>query len=129
MGGINRGGDRGRESGHRRKPYRRVAVTRRGGWTGTRAASGRSARPHARACTPELGAGSAWPKTVPAHLEEHTTFDLSLGKAIAENLTVSVTALNLANRRFLLDNSQTFGGTHYADPRQIWVAVRYRFRY
>jgi len=56
---------------------------------------------------------------VPAHLQEHTTFDLSVSKAVAENLTVSVTALNLANRRFLLDNSATFGGTHYAEPRQI----------
>jgi outer membrane receptor protein involved in Fe transport len=66
---------------------------------------------------------------VPAHLEPHTTFDLSLSKAIAENLTLSVTALNLANRRFLLDNSETFGGTHYADPRQIYVQVKYRFHY
>jgi outer membrane receptor protein involved in Fe transport len=66
---------------------------------------------------------------VPAHLEGHTTFDLSAGKSISENLTVSLTALNLANRRFLLDNSQTFGGTHYADPRQIYVGVRYRFHY
>ena len=55
-------------------------------------------------------------------------FDLSLGKAVAENVTISVTALNLANRRFLLDNSQTFGGTHYAEPRQIYLQVRYRFR-
>jgi outer membrane receptor protein involved in Fe transport len=66
---------------------------------------------------------------VPAHLQEHTTVDLSVGKSFAENLTVSVTALNLGNRRFLLDNSQTFGGTHYADPRQIYVGVRYRFHY
>jgi outer membrane receptor protein involved in Fe transport len=66
---------------------------------------------------------------VPAHLQQHTTFDLSLGKTFAENVTVSMTALNLANRRFLLDNSQTFGGTHYADPRQIYVQVRYRFHY
>jgi outer membrane receptor protein involved in Fe transport len=51
-----------------------------------------------------------------------------LGKAVAENLTVSVTALNVGNRRFLLDNSETFGGTHYADPRQIYVQIRYRFR-
>jgi outer membrane receptor protein involved in Fe transport len=42
---------------------------------------------------------------------------------------VSVTALNLTNRRFLLDNSTTFGGTHYADPRQIYVQLRYRFHY
>ncbi len=66
---------------------------------------------------------------VPAHLPGHTTFDLSLGKAIAENVTISVTALNLANRRFLLDNSETFGGTHYAEPRQVYVQVRYRFRW
>ena len=66
---------------------------------------------------------------VPAHLPEHTTFDLSIGKAMAENLTVSVTALNLTNRRFLLDNSPTFGGTHYADPRQIYVQLRYRFHF
>ena len=66
---------------------------------------------------------------VPAHLQPHTTFDLSVGKRIAENLTVSVTALNMTNRRFLLDNSTTFGGTHYADPRQIYVQVRYRFHF
>jgi len=65
---------------------------------------------------------------VPAHLQGHTTFDLSLSKDIAEKLTLSVTALNLLNRRFLLDNSQTFGGTHYAEPRQIYVQLRYRFR-
>jgi outer membrane receptor protein involved in Fe transport len=64
---------------------------------------------------------------VPAHLPGHTTFDLSLGKAVAENLTLSVTALNLGNRRFLLDNSPTFGGTHYAEPRQIYLQIRYRF--
>jgi hypothetical protein len=40
-----------------------------------------------------------------------------------------LTALNLANRRFLLDNSQTFGGTHYAEPRQIRAQVRYRFHF
>jgi outer membrane receptor for ferrienterochelin and colicin len=65
---------------------------------------------------------------VPAHLEGHNTVDFSVGKAVAENLTVSVTALNVGNRRFLLDNSETFGGTHYADPRQIYVQIRYRFR-
>jgi TonB dependent receptor-like, beta-barrel/Carboxypeptidase regulatory-like domain/TonB-dependent Receptor Plug Domain len=63
----------------------------------------------------------------PAHLQEHTTFDLSVGKSFAERFTVSVTALNLTNRRFLLDNSLTFGGTHYADPRQVYVQLRYQF--
>jgi hypothetical protein len=66
---------------------------------------------------------------VPAHLPGHTTFDASIGRSFSERLTLSVTALNAANRRFLLDNSETFGGTHYADPRQIYVQVRYRFKY
>jgi hypothetical protein len=65
----------------------------------------------------------------PAHLHEHATFDLSLGKTFVEVFTVSATALNSTKRRFLLDNSQTFGGTHYADPRQIYLEVRYRFWY
>ena len=66
---------------------------------------------------------------VPAHLPGHTTFDLSAGKPIAENLTLSVTALNLTNRRYPLDNSLTFGGTHYGEPRQIYVQMRYRFHW
>ncbi len=65
----------------------------------------------------------------PGHLQAHTTFDLSIGKSFAERFTVSVTALNLTNRRFLLDNSFTFGGTHYADPRQIYAQIRYRFHF
>ncbi len=66
---------------------------------------------------------------VPAHLPGHTTFDGSITKVVTESLTVSVTGLNAANRRFLLDNSVTFGGTHYAEPREIYVQVRYRFHY
>lgn len=63
------------------------------------------------------------------YLPEHTTFDLSVGKTFAENLTVSITSLNVANRRVLLDNSLTFGGFHYNDPRQLYVEMRYRFHY
>lgn len=64
----------------------------------------------------------------PAHLPGHTTVDLMLGKRFGESATVSLSALNLANRRYLLDNSLTFGGTHFADPRQLFVQVKYRFR-
>jgi outer membrane cobalamin receptor len=63
------------------------------------------------------------------YLPQHTTFDLSLGKTLTDNLTVSVTSLNVANRRVLLDNSLTFGGFHYNDPRQLYAEVRYRFHY
>jgi outer membrane receptor for ferrienterochelin and colicin len=64
---------------------------------------------------------------VPSHLPGHTTFDLSLSRPISANLTLSATSVNLMNRRFLLDNSTTFGGTHYAEPRQIYLQLRYRF--
>ncbi len=64
-----------------------------------------------------------------AYLPQHTTFDLALGKNIGEHTTVSVNAVNVANRRLLLDNSLTFGGFHYNDPREIYGEVRHRFRY
>lgn len=64
-----------------------------------------------------------------AHLEPHSTMDLSLGREFGERWTLSATALNVTNRRFLLDNSETFGGTHYEEPRQIYAQVRYRFKY
>ena len=63
------------------------------------------------------------------YLPQHTTFDLSLGKSFAEKYSVSVTALNAANRRVELDNSLTFGGFHYNDPREIYAEFRYRFHY
>jgi TonB dependent receptor/Carboxypeptidase regulatory-like domain/TonB-dependent Receptor Plug Domain len=63
------------------------------------------------------------------HLQPHTTFDLSLGKNFGESLSVSVQGINMANRRVLLDNSFTFGGTHYLNPREILLQVRYRFHY
>lgn len=64
-----------------------------------------------------------------ARVPQHTTFDLSLGNSFGESWSFAVQALNLANRRFLLDNSLTFGGTHYFDPRQIYGEIRYRFHF
>jgi outer membrane receptor protein involved in Fe transport len=63
------------------------------------------------------------------HLQPHTTFDLSLGKSFGERFSVSLQGINVANRRVLLDNSFTFGGTHYLNPRELMVQVRYRFHY
>ncbi|HEX5481004.1 MAG TPA: TonB-dependent receptor [Terriglobia bacterium] len=63
----------------------------------------------------------------PDHLPSHSVVDLALGKTFAERWTVTLNALNLTNARFLLDNSNTFGGTHYAGPRQIYVEMRVRF--
>ncbi len=64
------------------------------------------------------------------YLPSHTTVDLSLGKSFVENkYAISVTALNVANRRVQLDNSLTFGGFHWNDPRQIYAEFRWRFHY
>jgi len=63
------------------------------------------------------------------YLPAHGTVDLALGKTFAEKYSVSVTALNVENLRVQLDNSLTFGGFHWNDPRQIYVEFRYRFHF
>jgi outer membrane receptor protein involved in Fe transport len=63
------------------------------------------------------------------HLPPHTTFDLALGKNFGERFSASLQAINVANRRLLLDNSFTFGGTHFLNPREFFFQLRYRFHY
>ncbi len=63
------------------------------------------------------------------YLPYNTTFDLAVGKAFTEKISASITATNVANRRTLLDNSLTFGGFHYNDPREVFAELRYRFKF
>ena len=63
------------------------------------------------------------------YLPQHTTFDLTMGKDFCERLSASINAINVANRRVELDNSVTFGGFHWNNPREIFVELRYRFHY
>jgi len=65
----------------------------------------------------------------PSHLPSHTSYDLSLGKSFGENWNVRLTALNFTNTRYMLDNSNTFGGTHFANPRELSVQLKYRFHF
>jgi len=65
----------------------------------------------------------------PAHLPAHTTLGLSVGKSLGEDWSLAVNALNVTNQRYLLDNSNTFGGTHYANPREVYVEMRYHFHF
>jgi len=65
----------------------------------------------------------------PAHLPPHSTFDLSIGKKFGESWSVSANAVNIGNSRYLLDTSNTFGGTHWVNPREIYGEVRYRFHF
>ncbi len=62
------------------------------------------------------------------YLPHNSGVDLSLGKGFGQSMRLSVTATNVANRRVLLDNSLTFGGFHYNDPREIYAELRYRFK-
>jgi outer membrane cobalamin receptor len=75
------------------------------------------------------GSGFANGNPPPDHLSGHSTFDLTLGKDFGERFSASLNATNVANRRVLLDNSFTFGGTHYLNSRETFVQVRYRFHY
>jgi hypothetical protein len=63
------------------------------------------------------------------YLPPHTTFDLTLGKDFSDRFSASLTALNVANRRYEIDNSVTFGGFHWNNPREIFLELRYRFHY
>jgi outer membrane receptor protein involved in Fe transport len=69
------------------------------------------------------------PPSGPDHLPGHTTFDVTVGKNFGDRLSLGISAINVADRRVLLDNSFTFGGTHYMNPREIFVQLRYRFHY
>jgi outer membrane receptor protein involved in Fe transport len=65
----------------------------------------------------------------PDHLPSYRTLDLSLGKSFGEAVTIRLSATNLTNKRYQLDTSNTFGGSHFADPRMLSIQLRYRFHY
>jgi len=75
------------------------------------------------------GSGFANGDAPPSHLPSHAELDLAVGKMLSRDLSLSVTALNVTNRRLLTDNSLTFGGVHWNYPLQIYAELRYRFRY
>ena len=64
-----------------------------------------------------------------AYLPGHASIDLSLRKDLGEKFSLAVNALNVANRHLLVDNSLTFGGFHFNDPREVYVEFRYKFHY
>jgi hypothetical protein len=65
----------------------------------------------------------------PSHLPGHSEVDASLSKSVGRSFSVTAGVLNLTNRHLLIDNSLTFGGLHYNDPRQVYAEIRYRFEY
>ncbi|HMD99600.1 MAG TPA: carboxypeptidase regulatory-like domain-containing protein [Terriglobia bacterium] len=80
--------------------------------------------------TPVVNFGSGFVNgNGPAHLPPHTTADLALGRNCGENWSFSLNSTNVLNSRYLLDTSNTFGGTHTENARQIYGELRYRFHY
>ena len=86
--------------------------------------------PHRFWATPGVSFGSGFVNGEgPEHLPHHTSVDLAMGKDVGEKWSFAVHGTNVLNTRYLLDNSNTFGGTHTVNPRQIYGEVRYRFHY
>ncbi|MGB9069141.1 MAG: TonB-dependent receptor, partial [Candidatus Acidiferrales bacterium] len=63
------------------------------------------------------------------YLPGHAQLDLAAGKNFGERFSVAVNALNIANSHLLIDNSLTFGGFHYNNPREFYAEFRWRFHY
>jgi TonB dependent receptor/Carboxypeptidase regulatory-like domain len=77
-----------------------------------------------------VGSGFASGATPPAsHQPSHAELNLSVGRHISDDLSVSLTALNVFNKHLLIDNSLTFGGTHWNNPFEIYAALNYKFHY
>ena len=75
------------------------------------------------------GSGFANGDAPPSHLPSHAELNLSAGRSFSKHLSASVTVLNVTDRHLLVDNSLTFGGLHYDDPRQIYAQLQYKFGY
>ena len=63
------------------------------------------------------------------YLPAHTTFDLAIGQEFRRTTYRLGQRTQCRQPRVLLDNSLTFGGFHYNDPRQIYAEVKYHFHY
>ena len=75
------------------------------------------------------GSGFSNGNAPPSHLPGHASLDLTLGKAFGKSFTASVTILNATNRHLLIDNSLTFDGFHWNNPREVYAELHYKFNY
>ena len=75
------------------------------------------------------GSGFANGDAPPSHLPGHTEVDLKVGKSFTPSLSASISVLNATGQHLLIDNSLTFGGFHYNNPRQAYAEVDYKFGY
>jgi hypothetical protein len=65
----------------------------------------------------------------PHHLSPHATADVAAGKTINGKLSLRLTVTNITDAEFLTGFANSFAGTHYQNPREVGVQVRYKFHY
>jgi hypothetical protein len=65
----------------------------------------------------------------PDHMPPHTTGDVALGKDLGDKLSVRVTLLNVTDNAYLTGIDNSFAGTHYANPREGTIQLRWKFNY
>jgi outer membrane receptor protein involved in Fe transport len=65
----------------------------------------------------------------PGHLPSYRTVDFAVGKDVGERWTLRAMGTNLTDKRYQVDLSNTFGGSHVGDPRMLTVEMRYRFHF
>jgi outer membrane receptor for ferrienterochelin and colicin len=65
----------------------------------------------------------------PDHMPSHTTVDLAAGKNFQNGLSLRFSVLNATDALFLTGFENSFAGTHYANPREFNVQLRYKFHF
>jgi len=54
---------------------------------------------------------------------------VAVGKNVNERLALRLTATNVTNASFLNGLANSFAGTHYQNPRELAVQLRWKFHY
>jgi outer membrane receptor for ferrienterochelin and colicin len=65
----------------------------------------------------------------PDHMPSHTTVDVAAGKDFRNGLSLRFSVLNATDALFLTGFENSFAGTHYANPREFSVQLRYKFHF
>jgi hypothetical protein len=76
-----------------------------------------------------FGSGFSNGDAPPSHLPSHGTLDVSLGKNFGTDFSASLTVVNVTDKHLLIDNSLTFDGLHWDNPREIYAEIHYKFGY
>ncbi|HEX3838145.1 MAG TPA: TonB-dependent receptor [Steroidobacteraceae bacterium] len=76
-----------------------------------------------------FGSGFANGDGPASHLPSHGTLDVSVGKQFSPNFSAALTVVNVTDKHLLIDNSLTFDGLHWDNPREIYGEIHYKFGY